>query len=154
MWRPSLICGFHFPLLLVIMSENMFRGKRSTWSTWSHVLFCWRTVHLGWMSFWFPPQLFSEHYFSKKLGRVYLCVVEVCFLSCDSPVLCTMSPFHSNTISLLCCVSNKSPIGCISEHPSLCRHVPQSRRPLMPLCSPCSRRDTDQPYCSRAVSVL
>ena len=43
-------------------------------SCWSEIslVSCWRTVHLGWMSFWFPPQLFSEHYFSKKLGRVYL----------------------------------------------------------------------------------
>lgn len=72
---------------------------------------------------------FHHNYFQsitllKKLERVYPFVVEVCFPSCDSPVLCTRSPFHSNTISLLCCVSNKSPIGYVSEHPSLCRHVP------------------------------
>lgn len=150
--------GSIFHCFWLLCLKICFGGKRSTWicpvdlrSVWCQS--SWRTVHLGWMSFWFPLQLFSEHYFPMKLERVDLFVVEVCFLSCDSPALCTRSPFHSNTISLLCCVSNKSPIGYVSEHLSLFRHASHSRSALMPLYSPLSRRDTDQPYCSRAVSL-
>lgn len=103
---------FHCFWLLCL---KMFRGKDQLdqldlMSCWSEIslVSCWRTVHLGWMSFWFPPQLFSEHYFSKKLGRVYLCVVEVCFLSYDSPVLCTMSPFHSYYLTSVLCFKQES----------------------------------------------
>lgn len=155
LWVPfSIAFGYYV--------ENMFGGKRSTWmcpvdlrSVWCQS--CWRTVHLGWMSFWFPLQLFSEHYFPMKLERVDLFVVEVCFLSCDSPVLCTRSPFHSNTISLLCCVSNKSPIGYVSEHLSLSRHASHSRGALMPLFFPLSRRERStllQQGCFTSITCL
>lgn len=70
-WQPSLISGFQFPLFFVIVSENIFGGKRSTW-TCIRSQSCWRMVHLGWMSFWFPLQLFSEHYFPMKLQSFFL----------------------------------------------------------------------------------
>lgn len=129
MWLPSLICGFHFPLLLIIMSENMFRGRGQL----ERVLLIWDQFSVGpvegrstwsWMSFWFPPQLFSEHYFAKETWKGLPLCGGGLFSFLWFSVLCTRSPFHSNTISLLCCVSNKSPMTTYQSIRGLLRHVP------------------------------